>query len=60
MIFFSFQFDDSKEFEHVESEWPIFYLFMIIDGFFKVTNSFNQSINGNLICIRLIIIKTIF
>jgi len=26
---------ETREFEHVESEWPIFYLFMIIDGFFK-------------------------
>lgn len=25
-----------QDFENIESEWPIFYLYMIIDGFFKV------------------------
>jgi len=26
---------ETLEFEHVENEWPIFYIFMIIDGMFK-------------------------
>lgn len=25
-----------QEFENVEAEWPIFYLYMMMDGFFKV------------------------
>lgn len=26
---------ETKEFEHIECEWPIFYLYMIVDGVFK-------------------------
>ena len=26
---------ETKEFENIENEWPIFFIFMIIDGIFK-------------------------
>lgn len=36
---FGFTFIWLQEFENVEAEWPIFYLYMMLDGFFKVTVS---------------------
>jgi hypothetical protein len=37
-----------SEFENVENEWPVFYVFMIIDGIFKDNqNQVNEYQVGN-------------
>ncbi len=38
---------ETKEFENIECEWPLFYLYMIIDGVFKVPFFLGRKIFAN-------------